>query len=422
MGRPSVSVIVVSRARPASLSKCLTALGQLRYRPFEVVVVTDTPGRSAVSSLPLEGHAKLISFDAPGIAEARNLGIAHAGGDLVAFIDDDAVPEPLWLDHLSRPFSHAPVAASTGYVIGRNGISYQWRARTVTREAVHGELEVAGDEPTIVSENDRTVMTEGTNMAVRRSVLVRIGGFDPSFRFFLDDADMAIRLSVSKSATAVVPLAQVHHGFAASERRRADRMPLNLTDVGRSLVLFLRKHAPQALERRIEECRDEERIRLLRHMVAGRCEPFDVARILGTFEHGVRIGLEDKAVEIPQVGVAAEFKPYVAGPPPEPLVLSGRPWSRRRLRREASAAARAGKVPTVFRFSPTALYHRVAFREPGFWEQTGGVFGRADRTEGLFQPTSFRRRVAREIERVAKTRGISQSGPGWTLPVTEMQQ
>jgi len=60
-------------------------------------------------------------------------------------------------------------------------------------------------------------------MAVRRSVLADLGGFDPRFRFYLDETDLNLRLAARGLYTALVPLAQVHHGFHASARRRKDR-------------------------------------------------------------------------------------------------------------------------------------------------------------------------------------------------------
>ena len=88
-----VSVVVVSRDRPDALLRCLTGLSQLQYPNFEIVVVADAKGQQAVVASQFSSQIKCIGFDLPNISEARNLGISHAAGDIVAFIDDDAVPE-----------------------------------------------------------------------------------------------------------------------------------------------------------------------------------------------------------------------------------------------------------------------------------------------------------------------------------------
>src|SRR5690606_6907848 len=88
------------------------------------------------------------------------------------------------------------------------------------------------------------VKTQGTNCAFRRADLIAAGGFDPAFRFYLDEADVNLRLAARGGLTAIVPDAVVHHGFAASARRRADRAPTDLTEIGASITGFLRRHAP----------------------------------------------------------------------------------------------------------------------------------------------------------------------------------
>jgi len=240
---PAVSVVIVSHGRPASLGNCLTGVGQIDYPNFEIVIVADQSGIAAVKAHALGDQVKLVLHDAANISTARNAGIAASAGEIVAFIDDDAVPEPTWLSHLIAPFADEGVAAAGGYVIGRNGISFQWKARTVYPDAHTEDLLLKGDAPQVFEGSSaRAIKTEGTNMAVRRDVLERLGGFDPAFHFYLDETDLNMRIGVAGLKTAIVPLAQVHHGFAESTRRSADRVSATLYDIGASLAVYLRKH------------------------------------------------------------------------------------------------------------------------------------------------------------------------------------
>ena len=75
-------------------------------------------------------------------------------------------------------------------------------------------------------------------MAVRRDVLAALGGFDPAYHFYLDETDLNMRLAQAGHATALCPRALVHHGFAASTRRRKDRVPADLFDIGASWAVF----------------------------------------------------------------------------------------------------------------------------------------------------------------------------------------
>jgi len=232
MTQRRVSVVVVSHGRPDALARCLRGIAQLDYPAFEVVVVCDAPSRSEV----IDPQIKTVVFDGANISEARNLGVAQAAGEIVAFIDDDAVPEPNWLTHLVAPFDADNVAVAGGYVIGRNGISFQWTARMAFADGSTEPLPLKGTTPRLLTgKPGQAIKTEGTNMAIRRDLLVAMGGFDPAYRFYLDETDINMRLAGAGRVTAIVPLAQVHHGYAASVRRTAQRIPRDLTENRRKL-------------------------------------------------------------------------------------------------------------------------------------------------------------------------------------------
>ena len=250
MTRTSVSVVVVSRARPDALTRCISGLAQVQYQPFEIIVVADPSGIEAVEKLDCAESLKLVPFDTPNISAARNAGIDVAAGDIVAFIDDDAVPEPTWLHYLIAPFEQSDVAATGGFVIGRNGISFQWKSRMINALGHTTPIEIPQDHATVLHPpKGSAVKTEGTNMAVRRDVLAALGGFDPAYHFYLDETDLNMRLAQAGHATALCPRAMVHHGFAASTRRRKDRVPADLFDIGASWAVFARKIIPET-ERR----------------------------------------------------------------------------------------------------------------------------------------------------------------------------
>ena len=98
---PTISIVIASRERPESLLWCLKGIDGLDYPEFEVVVAACPAGAGALERAGLDSRVKLRRFDEANIAAARNAGIAAAGGEIVAFIDDDAVPEPTWLRHLA---------------------------------------------------------------------------------------------------------------------------------------------------------------------------------------------------------------------------------------------------------------------------------------------------------------------------------
>ncbi|MEX5728029.1 GT2 family glycosyltransferase [Rhodovulum iodosum] len=421
---PTVSLIVVSEGRPASLSLCLMACRYLDHPRFELIVVADRPGLAAIDRLGLADRVKTAENPGQGISVARNTGLMLAAGEIVAFLDDDAVPEPTWLSRLAAPFSEADVSAAGGFVRGRNGISFQWRARWVDAQGGDHPLDVPEDAVSLHrGAPGRAIKTEGTNMAFRRAVLAAIGGFDPAYRYFLDETDVNMRLAQAGHVTAILPAAQVQHRFAAGARRTAARAPRALFDLGASSTLFMRKYAPaDGLETALRTLARAQRARLLRHMVRGTLEPGDVGRLMDDLADGIAAGRAVPIAARPPLGApGAPFRTFAADPPPQAVFLAGRTWQARRLHARAAELARAGVPVTLFLFGPSARYHRMRFARGGYWVQSGGLFGRSDRAMPLVTPWRFAARLAAERARLAPTRPCRPSAEktGTALPFSE---
>lgn len=398
----STSVIIVSRERPNALARCLLGVFQLKHPNYEVVVVADQTGIDAVSKLPWSDQIKIVEFGKANISKARNAGLEVASGEIVAFIDDDAVPEPSWLMRLTEPFNDPTVSATGGYVRGRNGISFQWRASSVDTAGRKRPLHVPSRNSMVFSPPEcQAVKTEGTNCAFRREVLAALGGFDPNYAFYLDETDVNMRLAVSGHCTAIVPLAQVHHGYFASKRRTSTRVPHTLFDIGRSTAIFHRKYADPLDARmawRAEQI--EQRKRLLRLMQIGAIEPPDVLKLLRTLVKGHAEGAKLTLVDLTPIVQSGEPFKRVPQDTFQHRVLSGRIWQRRRLRKEAKKLVLGNVRITLILLSPTTLFHRVRYSNYGYWEQIGGVFGKSSRNQPVFQFYSFKSRVKDEVSRV----------------------
>lgn len=407
-----VSVVVASRGRPEALARCLRGLSQLLYPSFEIVVVTDAAGRRAMAGYG--ERIKVVPFDVPNLAAARNAGIGQAAGEIVAFIDDDSVPEPTWLSWLVGPFADAQVAAVGGLVRGRNGISVQWGPAEVDSRGARRALDLPMDRATVRGGRPGLgLKTEGTSMAVRRTIVAAMGGFDPAFPFYLDDTDLDLRLAAAGAVVAWEPRAEVHHGFLESERRRADRVPRTLFDIGASLAAFGLRHAPGA-EGLLAEETARQRRRLLQHMVAGRLEPRELGPLMATLAQGWEAGQQRRPGPLPPLGwPEGGFRPFRAEPPIVPAgILAGRLGQRKRLLAEAVARARKGERPSLFVFSRTAIRHRVEYHPEGVWVQSGGLFGPAVRSEPRWKAWRFDQRVAKEVARVREARAIDREGSG----------
>lgn len=114
---PSCSVIICTRNRPDLLDRCLEALVQLEYGNYEVVVVDNAPSDRRSQSVAERWGARYLVEPRIGLSHARNAGARACSSEIVAFTDDDAVPDPMWVSNLMRPFSDPNVAAVTARVV-----------------------------------------------------------------------------------------------------------------------------------------------------------------------------------------------------------------------------------------------------------------------------------------------------------------
>ncbi|HEX8530096.1 MAG TPA: glycosyltransferase family A protein, partial [Cytophagales bacterium] len=118
-----ISVVIPTYRRPALLRNCLAALAAQRFEPgdYEVLVVgdgydvaTEAVVREFAAQHPAFGYHHLPCKGGP--AAARNLGWQRAVGPLVAFTDDDCLPEPRWLGGFWSAYGGEREVAFTGRV------------------------------------------------------------------------------------------------------------------------------------------------------------------------------------------------------------------------------------------------------------------------------------------------------------------
>lgn len=395
---PTVSVVVVSRHRPAPLALCMAALTLQDHPGFEVVLVADPGSVGLRPDLPI----RRVPFDEANISAARNAGIVAATGEVVAFIDDDAVAEPTWLSRLTAPFADPAVMAATGATRGRDGLRWQVRAERMTRDGLAVPFQPEGESALLTPLDGKPVSTLGTNCAFRRAALMAIGGFDPAFAYHLDESDLNMRMAARwpDAPTAVVQGAEVAHGWAGDTRRSASGVPSDLSQIGRSTAIFCTRHGGDS-----DRTAARLRVRLLRLMVAGRLDPLRVTPLMHTFLDGVASAPARVSLPSPLSGGPGAALHTLPGTGPRPrAVLHGWHWQRRRLRAQSARAAAQGKLVTLILLSLSALPHRARFDPAGFWEQAGGIWGPSLPGDKAFRAWRFNERVSREAGRLSRTR------------------
>ena len=179
----AISVIICTRDRPAHLRECLRSLERLSDRPEEILVVDNASRTSETREVVREFPGLRYVFEPrPGLDRARNTGLRHSSGEIIAFTDDDVVVHPDWIKRLRQGFAEPAVWAVTGPALP---------AALATEAQVAFETFWSFDrgyQPILFTpEFARQTRSRGTpawiigagaNMAFRRQAFLLLGGFD----------------------------------------------------------------------------------------------------------------------------------------------------------------------------------------------------------------------------------------------------
>lgn len=172
----SVIVCAFTAERLDDLTRCLDAVAHQRRPADEVIVVIDhNPDLLAqLAALRSDRALRIVpSTGQPGLSGARNTGVDLATQNVVVFLDDDAVPEDMWLAELLRPFLDTEVVA----VGGR--IDPTWPTERPWWFPHHLDWTVGCSIPSMPPEGGPIRNVFGASAAFRREALDVVGGFDP---------------------------------------------------------------------------------------------------------------------------------------------------------------------------------------------------------------------------------------------------
>lgn len=183
MAWPSFTVVVCSFNGAATIRDTMEGLAALEYPNYRVIVVNDG-STDATPQIVSEYDCRLLSTENRGLSNARNTGWQEANTELVAYIDDDAYPDPHWLHFLAHVFMTTDHAGAGGPNVAPPG---DGPIADCTANA-------PGRPVHVLLEDRLAEHVPGCNMAFRREALAAIGGFDPVYRAAGDDVDVCWRL------------------------------------------------------------------------------------------------------------------------------------------------------------------------------------------------------------------------------------
>ena len=236
--QPLVTVAVCTRDRPSHLTQCLDSLNDLNYPALDLLLVDNAPSTEATRLLVSRDYPKIryVLEPRPGLDSARNRVIQEARGEIVAYTDDDVVVDPGWVTALVPLFVRDPdVMAVTGLVVPyeleteaqvlferRGGFGRGFMQRIYGKER-QGRLWVA-------RRHARTFeMGTGANMAFRKDLFARIGGFDTALDVGTvtkagGDLEMFFRVLKSDSKLVYEPSVMVRHRHRSDHAQLRDQL------------------------------------------------------------------------------------------------------------------------------------------------------------------------------------------------------
>jgi GT2 family glycosyltransferase len=212
--RISVVICAYSEARWNDLASAVASVRSQAYPAHETIVVVDhNPSLLARAREQMKEAVAVENTDGRGLSGARNSGIAIAGGDVIAFLDDDAVAAPDWLGRLAEKYADPRVIGVGGSIEPlweRNRPrwfpeEFDWVVGCTYRGMPHKE----GDVRNLI----------GCNMSFQRGVFQQTGGFRTGFgqvgasMLRCDETEFCIRVRQNDPAhrLSFAPSAHVFH-------------------------------------------------------------------------------------------------------------------------------------------------------------------------------------------------------------------
>lgn len=324
MYNPTFSIVINTLNRGPSLQKTLQSLDWLKYDgQYEVVVVN---GPSTDNSAEIienwSDRIKTGTCDIANLSVSRNIGICMAEGEIVVFIDDDAIPEPEWLQQLAVAYDAPSIGGAGGQVYDHTGYKFQYEFSTADRLANANWAAGRPTEHLCFPGSFQFPYLQGTNASFRRSALMEVGGFDEELEYYLDETELCCRLVDAGYVIRQLDKAYVHHKFAPSHVRDEFKITRYRYPVVKNKIYYSLKHGREYCsvdEISMDNIKFSEahRADIEFHIEAGRLNVGELDVFADenarAWERGVKRGLSDQHEYITaekQARLKSDFKPF----------------------------------------------------------------------------------------------------------------
>lgn len=226
-----LSVIIVNHRTEECLPECITAVTTSNNLPAAEIIIVDNPAdlSGATRPAPTIPIRRISTPNNLGFAAACNFGAAKAEGPILMFLNPDVTVDADSIAHLSSAlFSGQKIGLVGGRLRNPNG-SFQPSCRRFptigrllfSRGSVLGLFFGKDRSSYQLPDYDQTTIVDWTAAAcvmMPKRIFDEVGGFDPSFRLYLEDTDLCYRLKQAGYQVLYVPAAGARHQWGASTR------------------------------------------------------------------------------------------------------------------------------------------------------------------------------------------------------------
>ncbi|HYQ79490.1 MAG TPA: glycosyltransferase [Solirubrobacterales bacterium] len=221
---PTISVVICAYTldRLEVMGEAIASLGAQTLPPHEVVLVVDHAPELLEEARRLWPDLKIVANrEQQGLSGARNTGVAEASGEVVAFLDDDAIAAPDWLTHLAAAYADPGVLGAGGSVHPR------WVEQRPGWFPPEFDWVVGCTHSGMPREPEPVRNLVGANMSFRRAPLVEVGGFSHdlgrvgTLPVGCEETDLSIRVHQRWPGSEILydPAAEVEHVVPGSRSR-----------------------------------------------------------------------------------------------------------------------------------------------------------------------------------------------------------
>jgi GT2 family glycosyltransferase len=251
-----VSVVIPTHNNRALLRDCLRSVHALEYRggKLEVTVVDNgsSDGTYRAVHAPEVGVRCVRLEHNTGFAAACNRGAAESNGDYVAFLNDDALAEPQWLDRLFEALDAGEegTVCVASRILSRDGSEIEFNGASSNLFGVGRPRSAWGwpDAPQPPGKGSPLLFASGGAMLVHRRTFLDAGGFDPNFFAYFEDVDLGWRLWALGHRVVYAPDAVVRHTGGATGTRQPAHRRYTLWECN-SLATVLKNYESGNMER-----------------------------------------------------------------------------------------------------------------------------------------------------------------------------